>query len=542
MALFNPDSPLTSQLGETFKKTGVAMGAVGAFAGFIADVLQPLAPLAGYVLLGSTAAVVVLCLLSALVKGARKWAVPITLLSFMVGVFCGVVLGLQSGEEGAKRGFVASNVPAVASLQESLGVIQKDVAEIKETTNRIEQKTDQVIESVETIAETFNELANQGGIIPNPETPQQFYHNARLQELKSDYAGARRSYLEYFKSDLEFLDPHLRFQEFLKVQEGREGARETYGYVVNKSESHIPKLASILLWTREQRVQMLTQFIGEYPDFAAAYYLLSLEYSAERVGSQSLEDLRLEKENLDKFKELDGDGNLVRFMMDQELVAEWRDDATKRLTALQANETRVENPVTVTWMHSNSGWMGSIQIVEPALEIFWKKPGGTEFESTGQSPTVNFSTGKPQPNMNVSLPDGTPAGEIEVKYTNAAGKEMGAYKAKFDPIAATMKANKHILGLTKQSWVSFRDYDGKLLLYFSALMTHRGILAEIKYGLDKEEPDTVFEFPAYDKPGNAPIGADVPTYLEIPMETKFVSVQLTFKDGEQSELMKYNKP
>jgi len=43
-----------------------------------------------------------------------------------------------------------------------------------------------------------------------------------------DFGNARRSYNALFAYKLDFLDPHLRYQTFLKIQEGRTGAREIY--------------------------------------------------------------------------------------------------------------------------------------------------------------------------------------------------------------------------------------------------------------------------------------------------------------------------
>lgn len=528
-------SLLSGQLGTTLKRTGAATATVGAVAGFIGDVLEPLAPIATYALYLSIATIVLVAIAAAVAKNVRHWALPIILLAFFLGLFSGIVLALQnSGEEAEERGFIAANVPAIAKFQETLGLIQQDIAEIKDTTVRIEAKTDQVLESV-------TSLTKLGGLIPNPATANEFYHNAKLQELNGDYGAARKSYLEYFKFDEAYLDPHLAFLEFLKVQEGSAGARESYQYIANRSKTPITQLASILLWDREKRVPLLRQFSEDNPNFAATYYLLSREFSADTLGAQSLEDMRQEKAALDKFQELAAAGNLVRYFLDQDKVATWQNDAADRLAALQAAAGRLANPVTLTWMHTSAGWLGTIQIVEPALEILWKKPGGADFESTGKSQAISYATGKPQPNPSISLPDGHPKAELEVKYVNAAGVESGVYKAAFDPNAATMEASKQILVLTKQAWVSFRDFDGKLLVYFTHLMTHRGILQEIRYGLDKPAPDTSFEFPPYDQPGNATIGADVPTYLDIPKETKSISVQLTFKDGTQSELMRFNR-
>ncbi len=525
---------------QSLKKTGAAAGGISFVAGFVSDVLQPLAPLANYLLILSVVAIVVLGLMALVAKGTRGWAIPMTVLAFFVGLFSGAVVALQKGgEQTEERGIVAANVPAIAQFQETLGLIQKNVAEIKETTVRIEEKTDKVLESVESMASSFSELGNQGGIIPNPETPQQHYHNARLYELKGDYGNARRSYLAYFNFDLEFLDPHLRFQEFLKVQEGRSGARESYQYIANRSKTMIPKLAATLLWDRDKRVVDLGAFIAQHPDFAAAYYLLSQDYSMDRLGTQSLDDQRKEKELLETFQRLDGEGNFVRYFLDKEMVAAWQADATKRLASLQAASARMENPVTATWTSSNSGWMGYIQIVEPTLEILWREAGKGDFKSTGNSRTMNQATGKPHPNTTITLPNSHPQAEFEVKYVNAAGVEMGPYPISFDPISGTLEQSKQVLELTKQAWVSFRDWDGKVLCYFTHLMTHRGVFTKITYGINQETPNQEFEFPAYNQPGNAPIGEDVPTHIEVPADTQFITVQVLFRDGTESEVNRY---
>ena len=38
------------------------------------------------------------------------------------------------------------------------------------------------------------------------------------------------------------------------------------------------------------------------------------------------------------------------------------------------------------------------------------------------------------------------------------------------PKQALIAAQKQILDLTKNGWVAFREYDGKLLLYFTSLI------------------------------------------------------------------------
>ena len=51
-------------------------------------------------------------------------------------------------------------------------------------------------------------------MIANPTGPEQFYHNARIQEQSGDYLNARKSYNRFFSFKLNFIDPHLRYQTF----------------------------------------------------------------------------------------------------------------------------------------------------------------------------------------------------------------------------------------------------------------------------------------------------------------------------------------
>jgi len=78
------------------------------------------------------------------------------------------------------------------------------------------------------LGEVFLQIMKSGGIIANAKKPEEFYANARMYEQKGDSGNARRSYAKFFTFDLEYVDPHLRYQKYLKIQEGREGAREVY--------------------------------------------------------------------------------------------------------------------------------------------------------------------------------------------------------------------------------------------------------------------------------------------------------------------------
>jgi len=86
-----------------------------------------------------------------------------------------------------------------------------------------------------------------GGIIQNAQRPEEHYHNARLYEQRGDFGNARRSYNALFAYKLDFLDPHLRYQTFLKIQEGRTGAREIYNAIYEQDKRPLIDFARILL-------------------------------------------------------------------------------------------------------------------------------------------------------------------------------------------------------------------------------------------------------------------------------------------------------
>ena len=388
---------------------------------------------------------------------------------------------------------------------------------------------------------SFSELAELGGVIPDPKSPEQFYHNARLCEMTGDYGNARRAYQGYFQFDLDFLDPHLRFQDFLKIQEGLEGARETYQLIEKRSSGSICNLASALLWDRSLRVKKIDQFLETHPDFGPAWYILSEDFSAVRLGSQSLSDKRREKEALEKFQEFDANGKVVRWILDQGEVARWRADAEARLAALETSAYAIENPVSVYWMNHNTGWTGTIQIAEMTKEIFWKPPGADQFSSTGFSEIRSYSTGLPHPNGNIELPKDAKRGSFEIKYRNLAGVEMGPFTDFFDPLEEFIAQTKQVLNVSKSAWLAFREYDGKLLLYFTHLLTYRNGLSSIRYGLDIEIPNCDYPFSSDDEPTSAGIDPDLPIYIEVPEETKFATVVLRFKDETETEVVRINR-
>lgn len=529
---------------QSLRSTTLAItGSACTIGGLVADVLQPVAPFASYLFVVSALAFGVLLILY---RRGNDDLLGALAFAAVAAVIFGLIMLLQSGEDAEERGFVAATVPAVASLQASLGIIDakldsiaEDTKSLRESAVRLEDNSTQVLRTLEEMRASFA----SGGLIDAPGSPEDYYHNARLQELGGDYSAARRSYISYFRSDLPLLDPHLRFLAFLRVQEGSAGARETYSTLMAGKQDGMPAYVRNLLLEPPQRLQALQAYAAQHPDFAPVYYHLSEEFSQRRLGFQTLRDKRREKQHLQDFQAADEAGGLLRYMVDQALVEEWRNDAAVRLQALKgAAEGVLENPVSLSFGVNNSGYTATVNIAEPAIEVLWNLEDQGDPRSTGDSGAINPQTGKPMPQLFFNLPAGQSDTRIEIRYRDANGALQGPYGFEFRGRQQSEDANQRVLESTTTSWVSFRDYDGKRLLYFTHLMSYRGSIERIDYGLNSERTNKNFPFPPWRQATMAPIDADTPTYITVPRSTRYVTVQLTYKDGRKSAAQRFDYP
>ncbi len=540
---------------DEFKKHGTLLGIVGAVGGFISDVLQPLAPLSYYIFIVSGISSVILILTFAILKSRRQKLFHAFLLTSAFALFSGIFVSLHSSETQAK-GVLASKLPAIEQLQNILGIIQLDLAEIKKETkktnlivSKIEKSseetakaTKQIAQSLEAIQLGFSKLSASGGIIASPAQPQEFYHNARIYEQGGDYLNARKSYNRLFSFKLSYLDPHLRYQTFLKVQEGRAGAREIYSALYERDQQPVVEFAKILLFNAPQRTVMLKNFIEKNPEFGPAHYELSKEYSAARKGIQSLKDKQQELKALEMFMASHEKGQFLKYFIDKELAAKWLADTKTRLKALEVlKRTANSTPVKLSLSRHNSGWNVTLLMQEEAKEIFYRVGDTGDFKSTGMTDTTSKTTGYPVPRIYFPLSANTKTEVIQIKYTDTGGEIRGPYALDFNPNAALFKGQKDILEQTRTSWISYRDFDGKLLVYFTHMMSYRCGIKEIKYSVDNTDLDKTFNVPACNpkKPYNIPDNGKI--YLQAPLSTKFFNVQVTYYDGSQSGIYRFDR-
>lgn len=333
---------------------------------FVTDFLKPLGNFTFYIFLFSVAATAILISIYLTKKLLKKNVFQYLIIALTIMAFSGSLYVFED-ESNSETGVLATNFPAIRDLQVNLGVIEKNISDIKESTLRTEKlveslsedskeninqtkelnktlkaSSEAIVNKLDDINNSFSQIAKLGGLIIEPERPEEFYHNSRLYEERGDYLNARRSYNQYFVFGLDFIDPHLRYQTFLKIQEGRAGAREVYNSFFENEQRIVIEFLKIILFDAPTRTNLLKEFISRNPDFAPAYFELSKDYSPSRTGQDSLSNSRQELNALETFIQLNNKGKFVKYFLDKELASDWINYAQERLKILNSRLNEVQ--------------------------------------------------------------------------------------------------------------------------------------------------------------------------------------------------------
>jgi len=99
------------------------------------------------------------------------------------------------------------------------------------------------------------------------------------------------------------------------------------------------------------------------------------------------------------------------------------------------------------------------------------------------------------------------------------------------------KQMKQILNMTQKNWVSFRDFNGKQLIYFTHLESYTCGIKEVRYSINSDILDEIWELQPCDLKNPMTVTKDL-IYLTMPLGTaKSIAVQVTFADDTKSEIV-----
>ena len=187
------------------------------------------------------------------------------------------------------------------------------------------------------------------------------------------------------------------------------------------------------------------------------------------------------------------------------------------------------------FMRSNAGWMVSVTTPEPAVSFFYRLGETGPFKENGLLDILDQRTGQRMPDMQINFSGKADATIIYVKYRTMDGAELGPFPIRFDPEVALYDSQKKILEKLWTNWVEFGGYD-RPLAYTTMLASYRCAITEVRYGLNGAKPLNRINLPACDVKNPNVIPSNFDSYFEVPAKTTSISLQITWRDGTQSEV------
>ncbi|MEO1119859.1 MAG: hypothetical protein AAFW88_01205 [Pseudomonadota bacterium] len=382
-------------------------------------------------------------------------------------------------------------------------------------------------------------LAALGGVIADPKTVTEYYNNALVFQRRGDALSARRMYEKAITEGADYIDVLDGHAALVKAQEGLLGAREIYADLRRQQpDNRSIALTAATLAPANRREEALRSLVEGDDPFEPAWYEISRLFSLDRLGDQSLADKRSEKAALEAFVSADEAGRIYRWFLDKSAAEAWREDAQRRYAAYRNRDTDFD-AVTINASPSNDGWTITLFVAEAARAIRYRVNGG-EVRDTGKLDMIDQRTGAPAPRTYFALPLGTETAQIEIWYDDVRDVERGPFPVTFSAAQAFADFTYNVMENLTQGWVEGRAWDeNRFLIYFSHLVSYRCGLDEIRYGLDRDDPDQLFPMSPCDPKNPYASGVDDQLFLDLKVKPEKIIVQLKYADGRLSDMREF---
>lgn len=391
-----------------------------------------------------------------------------------------------------------------------------------------------------TPAQAFEKLAQSGGIVREPKTAPELYHNARSFEARGESAAARRDYLAFAALGTDHLDPLLRLAALLRTQDGRAGAREVFADL-SKGKGRAAALVHALQFEGLERRSRLTAFAEANPDFAPVHALIAQEHGEDRQNGQTIADRRAELAATRRFLAAEREGRLIPFFLDQSVLGQWLDRAQKRESVLKAYFAENRDRIGAQFMRSNAGWMANVSLPEAATAIEYKFGTMGDFRPTGNLQMLDQRTGKPMPNPSFELPGNQGPTDISLRYADADGTRSTVSTISFDPRRSLVAGQRDILDRFSNSWIAFGEGHNQQFLYFTHLVSYRCAIQRAEIGFNGETPTQLLPIPPCDEANPHAIPNGMMPYLRIKPDIVSATLKITYIGGETSEVKTFQR-
>lgn len=461
----------------------------------------------------------------------RRLLAPIFATSLILTMISsGILLYQRLVPESSERGVIATSLTEGAVVQELLGRIINQSSEINRNTERILEASERSIAVLEDISDAFLALSQLGGIITDPNTISEFYHNAVIYEARGDTLNAREMYRGAVSLGAQGVDLHERFLSVLTAQEGWLGARRVYEReteaVLNEA---LVAFTLVRLLPEGQRIEQLERIQVIYPDFSPVYFRIAEYLSNDWVADPTLDQKERERIALTRFVRAYEDGNLYRHFIDKRIADQWLDDARRRL-ARAALPTSVDEPEL--WMATRRGHISVNVMPREAATLIEYRLGEAAWRSTGTYRGPGAETGG-SANLNFEIPGDTAEEFLDIAYLDRNGVRKGPFRHFFNIYQINIDEARRQLSVSSQHWVQVAIHQRPPRLYFTGLLSHSCALERIEYRFDESEDYRSFPIgpchPLHTHLGDS--NARV-RYVALNSNQSEVQIKLTFSDGE----------
>jgi hypothetical protein len=434
-------------LRKAMTRAATPVSIIGAVGGFIGDIVAPLGNVAPWVTLISFVFTLIAFfgfLSLRRRQGDLAWDSPTAGALLIAGastlIFGGWSLIFAIGPE---RGYLAENIEPIAAIQAQLLNLQEDVTEIKETTS---ETAAQVAAMATAQAAGFADIQQafaalqrgEGTLVENPTTPQEWYSNARLYQLRGDTANAIKAYEGYFQFNLEYIDPLLEYTALLKATEGIGRTRQNMTDMLNAHPENLSLDLAVarLLDTPEERLERLTALSTRAPQYGPVFAELGDEYT-RLIGSTPTQDLIQKQTNsYTTLFQLEEQQLFTRYYIDK-LVAEQHLESARKTLEAFANAKTVfsKTEVQITQYYNGTQFVFVFAEAGSAQKILFSIDDSEPKIDTGHNAS-GFVNSFISPIL-------LPVGEHTVyfQYIDANGSPSEIYSKTFrvDPVAVSFQ-------------------------------------------------------------------------------------------------------
>ncbi|MCC7432386.1 hypothetical protein IT412_02560 [Candidatus Peregrinibacteria bacterium] len=450
-------------------------------AGFFSDFVKPLINLVPFFLVISLLTSLVLWF-GFIAKGKKvsEFDTIEEILKSKFGIFFGVMvlstafwlLMVPVFAVTPQDGVVATVVPQASELQ---GMMMARF-------DKIDQKLDKGFEAV---LQKIDQIDKGAGLIGNPSSYNDYYHNAKIHELGGNLLEARKSYEKYFETNLSYFDPFLSYANIVKALEGPGSVSEYLGKIRDQyPENPAAALIYAVNKNREDKLFLLDKLAVQYPDYGPIFYYIVEANSASEGIMPTLAEQKKAQEALAKLEELEKTQGFSNFFIDKEALAtkEAFIKAQKNMGESYYGQL-VKNPIDFKYEYVNGSVSLTFVPMEMVKEIFYRIDGQGEFKSTGMMGINMPGSAQSLPNYSVIEPLKIGKHKIEIKYRDS--KDQLTQPASFDFEITPVRLNYMGYQIMNPKTGKAGPY-----IYYNFYET-RDSEAVLKYSIDNQNYDQI---------------------------------------------------